>query len=121
MHIANTLTCLAAAAPAGGTPAQGLGVREMGYYLIFFCAVFYFLMLRPQQKKEKERKALVAAIQSGDRILFGGGIIGIVANVKEHVLIVKIANNVKIEILRESVTKVLGKGEEVSDSESEKK
>jgi preprotein translocase subunit YajC len=100
---------------AGQGPGGGPGMM-IGYMLIIF-ALFYFMMIRPQQKKEKERKKLIASIKSGDRILFSNGILGTVTNVKEQTLSVKIADNVKIEIARAAVIRVLDKGEEPGEVE----
>ncbi|MBU4366399.1 MAG: preprotein translocase subunit YajC, partial [Verrucomicrobia bacterium] len=66
-----------------------------------------------QQRKEKERRALIASIKSGDRVVFGGGLIGIVANVKDTVLVVKVAENTKLDVLRASVTRVIQKDEDL--------
>ena len=69
------------------------------------------MLIRPQKRREKERQALLGAVKTGDRVLFGGGMLGVVANVKEKTLIIKIADNVKIEIVRGAVSQVLDKGE----------
>ncbi len=78
-------------------------------WLVIMAAIFYFLMIRPQQRKEKERRSMMSALKTGDRILFGGGLIGMVGSVREHTLTVKIADNTRIEILRGAVTRVLPK------------
>ena len=67
------------------------------------------MMIRPQQRKEKERRALIAGVKSGDRVVFGGGLIGTVANVKDTVLVIKVAENMKLDVLRSSVTRVIQK------------
>lgn len=99
--------------PAGGQGGQGGqgGLMLFGYMIIIF-ALFYFLMIRPQTKKEKERKKMIEAIKSGDRIIFSNGILGTVANVKDQTLIVKIADNVKIEVVRGAALRVLQKDED---------
>jgi preprotein translocase subunit YajC len=97
--------------PAGqGQPAQGGGMLMMGYMVIIF-ALFYFMMIRPQMKREKERKKLIEAIKSGDRVMFCGGMLGVVASVKEQTFVVKVAENVKLEVARGAVVKVLDKDE----------
>ncbi len=96
--------------PAGQGQSQGGSGMMMGYMVIIF-ALFYFMMIRPQQKREKERKKMIEAIKSGDRILFCGGMIGVVAVVKEQTLTVKISDNVKIDIARGAVVRVLDKDE----------
>ena len=68
--------------------------------------IFYFLMLRPQQKKAKEHAKLVAGVKTGDHVVTSSGIHGIIANVKDRTVIVKVADNVKIEFDRASITTV---------------
>ena len=86
----------------------------VGYMLIFF-ALFYFLMIRPQMRKEKERKKMISEMKTGDRVIFCGGMLGTVTNIKEQVLIVKIADNVKVEVARGAVLRVLTAEENVGD------
>jgi preprotein translocase subunit YajC len=109
-----TMTSLAMATPQGG--AGGGGMLGMFLPMIFIFAIFYFMMIRPQQRKEKERRAMIDALKSGDRVLFGGGIIGVVAGVKDNILTVKVSSTVTLEILRGAVTRVLGKDDKI-DSE----
>ena len=91
-------------------------IQTLGFMAIIF-ALFYFMMIRPQTKREKERRKMIDAIKPGDRILFAGGILGTVANVKDQVLAVKIADNVKIEVSRASVIRVLEKDEQPGELE----
>ncbi len=110
-----TMMTLAMGTPPGGPQQQGGGAGLMiGYMLIIF-ALFYFMMIRPQVKKEKERKKLLESIKTGDRILFCGGMIGIVANVKDQTYVVKIADNVKVDVARGAVLRVLDKDEAPGD------
>ena len=85
--------------------------------MVIIFALFYFLLIRPQMRKEKDRKKLVEAVKSGDRIVFAGGLLGTVANVKEQTLMVKVADNVKFEVVKSSVVQVLDKGEEPKEVE----
>src|SRR5512146_594544 len=73
--------------------------------------IMYFLMIRPQQKRLKEHRDMVAAIRRGDTIVTSGGIIGKVAKVDENELQVEIADGVKIKVVRSTVSEVRGKGE----------
>jgi preprotein translocase subunit YajC len=108
----NWLGILAMApAPAGGSGAAPQSSAFMFVWLGLMVALFYFMLIRPQKRREKERRALLEAVKTGDRILFGGGMLGVVANLKEKTLIVKIAENVKVEIVRSAVSQVLDKGE----------
>ena len=89
------------------------------YYIgmmVLMMAIFYMILIRPQRRREQERQNLIANIKSGDRVVFSGGILGTVANVKEKTFVVKIADKVKIEISRGAVSNVLAKGEAPPDS-----
>jgi preprotein translocase subunit YajC len=75
----------------------------------FICigVIFYFLLIRPQAKRQKELQALVAALKTGDKVVTNSGIHGIIANVKEgNTLLLKIADNVKIEIDKSAIAGV---------------
>ena len=107
----------------GSSPAGGAGSPQQSSIFMFvwlglMVALFYFMLIRPQKRREKERVALLNAVKTGDRVLFAGGMLGTVANVKEKTLIVKIADNVKVEIVRRSVSQVLEKGE-VGDKDAQ--
>jgi preprotein translocase subunit YajC len=77
--------------------------------LVIFGA-FYFLLIRPQQKRQKAHTALVAALSTGDEVLTAGGILGKVTAVSELYATVKIADNVEIKIQKATVTAVVPKG-----------
>jgi preprotein translocase subunit YajC len=73
--------------------------------------IMYFLMIRPQQKRLKEHRDMVAAIRRGDTVVTSGGIIGKVTKVDDNELQVEIAEGVKIKVVRSTVSEVRGKGE----------
>jgi len=106
-----TMVAMAPAPQGGEGGAQNSSVF-MFVWLGLMVALFYFMLIRPQKRREKERQALLAAVKTGDRVLFGGGMLGVVANVKDKTLVVKIADNVKVEVVRAAVTQVLDKGAE---------
>ncbi|NCD34931.1 MAG: preprotein translocase subunit YajC [Spartobacteria bacterium] len=81
-------------------------------WIAIMIALFYFMMIRPQQKRAKQRQALLDSVKTGDRIVFSGGMMGVVTNVKDKSVMVKIADNVKVEILRGAVSQVVAKGDE---------
>ncbi len=68
--------------------------------------MFYFLLIRPQQRQRKEQAARIAALQAGDRIVTSAGIHGIVHNVREHTVVVKVAEGVMIEFDKPAITVV---------------
>jgi preprotein translocase subunit YajC len=106
---------LLAMAPPSGTEAnpQGQMIQMIGMFAILG-VMFYFLLIRPQQKQKKEQENLMKNIKSGDRVLMTSGIYGIIANVKEKTFVVKIAENVKIEVLKSAVSGVVQKDVESS-------
>lgn len=84
--------------------------------LILIFIIFYFLLIRPQQKKQKEVKQMLSTIQKGDKIITTGGIHGIVANIKEDIVSVKIADDVKIDVSRSCIAVVKREKEESAQS-----
>jgi len=75
--------------------------------------MFYFLLIRPQQKQRKEQESLLKNVKTGDKVLMNSGIFGIVSNVKEKTLMVKIADNVKVEVVKSAITSVVQKSAEL--------
>jgi preprotein translocase subunit YajC len=76
--------------------------------LVIFGA-FYFLLIRPQQKKQKAHTALISSLSAGDEVLTAGGILGVITGISEHYAIVKIAENTEIKIQKASVSQVVPK------------
>lgn len=103
-----------AAAPAAGGTLDALGAFLP---LILIFVIFYFLIIRPQQKRMKDHKSMLAAIRRGDRIVTNGGIVGSVVKVtNESELLVEIADNVRVKVMREMVADVASKTEPVASS-----
>lgn len=88
---------------------QGSPLGALPFMLIIFAA-FYFLLIRPQQKKQKAHAELVKSLSTGDEVMTVGGILGTVTSVSEHYASVKIAQNVEIKIQKSSVSAVVPKG-----------
>lgn len=100
------------AGAAGGAAAFG---QFLPLILIF--VIMYFLMIRPQQKKAKEHKAMVEALRRGDAVLTQGGMIGKVTHVKEDgELEVEIASGVKVRLVKSAVVQVLSKTEPAANA-----
>src|ERR1700736_2249206 len=91
------------AAPASG-PAGGFGFFVP---FIFIFIIMYFMLFRPQKKRQQEQQRLIASLKTGDKVVTNAGIHGLIANVKETTVIVKVADNVKIEMEKSAVTNVL--------------
>ena len=83
----------------------------MGFLpLVVIFVIFYFLLIRPQSKRAKEHRAMVAALAKGDEVVTSGGILGRVTEIAEQYLTVEIADGVAVKIERATVSKVLPKG-----------
>jgi preprotein translocase subunit YajC len=102
-----------AMAPPGGSSG---GLAQMLPMMVIIFAIFYFMMIRPQQRKEKERKKMIEEIKSGTRVVFSGGILGTVSNVKDSTFTIKVADGVKLEVSRGAVSRVLEKGDKVEEA-----
>jgi preprotein translocase subunit YajC len=88
--------------------------------LVLIFVVFYFLLIRPQQKRVKEHKAMLGALRRGDKVVTGGGIIGTVARVpNDEEVVVDIADGVRVRVVRGTITSILTKGAG-EDTEAEK-
>jgi preprotein translocase subunit YajC len=78
--------------------------------LVLMFVVLYFIMIRPQMKKQKEHKAMIEAIAKGDEVVIAGGVLGRVAKLGDSYLHVEVANGVELQVQRVSVIQVLPKG-----------
>jgi preprotein translocase subunit YajC len=78
--------------------------------LVLIFVVFYFLLIRPQTKRAKEHKAMVAALGAGDEVVTSGGMLGRITEVGDQFLTVEVAEGVRVKVQRHTVTSVLPKG-----------
>jgi preprotein translocase subunit YajC len=109
--------------------AQGFGGGDMGALgsflpLILIFVVFYFLLIRPQQKKQKVHREMLSALHRGDRIVTAGGLVGTVTKIlSDTELTVEISEGVKVRVMRGMVSDVIAKTEArtSNDSDDEKK
>ena len=102
----------------------GLGALGGLLPMLLIIGVFYMLLIRPQQKKAKEHKALVSAVKRGDRVVTSGGILGVVTKVMENGEVqLEIADGVRIRILRASISDVINRSDttRTQDTSAEKK
>jgi len=94
------------AMPGGGAAGQqGNPILSMLPLVLMF-AILYFLMIRPQQKKQKELKKMLSEIKKGDKVITSSGIHGIIAGLKDDSVLIKVADNVKIEFSKSAVVSV---------------
>ena len=98
-------------APQGGEGTPG-GSLFSFLPLVAIVAIFYFLILRPQNKKQKETQKMLAALKKGDRVITIGGIHGLIQNVKESTVIIKVDDNVKLEFNRSAIASVSSQAKE---------
>jgi preprotein translocase subunit YajC len=94
-------------APGGAAgPAGGMAAFQQVIPLVFMFAIFYFLLIRPQQKKAKEHKALLEAIKKGDNVITAGGVHGKITAVDEGIVTLEIATGVNIKIIKSYIAAV---------------
>jgi len=93
---------------AGAAPAGNPLVQMLPLVLIF--VVFYFLLIRPQSKRAKEHKAMVAALSVGDEVVTNGGILGRITEAGDQFVTVEIASGVQVKVQRHTIGSVLPKG-----------
>ena len=98
-----------APAPAAA-PESFLGSLGSMLPLLLMFVVLYFVMIRPQMKRQKEHKAMIEALQKGDEVVCGGGLIGRVAKLGETFVHVEVASGVEIQVQRSAIVQVLPKG-----------
>jgi len=103
---------LAYAMGGGGTGGAGGQGGGLGAFLplILMFAIFYFLLIRPQQKKAKQHKLLLAALKKGDRVVSSGGLHGVVTGLTDDVVTMEVAPKVRVKVSRGSISGVAGKG-----------
>ena len=97
-----------AAAPAAGQSQGG----PMGSIIMLagFIAIFYFLLWRPQRKRSKEHKSLLAGLNKGDEVVTNGGLLGKIIKVSDDFVVVSIAENVEVKIQKPAISATLPKG-----------
>ena len=105
----NSMHPLFAMMPADPTGA-GPSPFSMLLPILGMLLIFYFLMIRPQQKRQKEVQKMLSGVKKGDRVLTASGLYGTVSGVKDDVLVLQIADNVKVEMVKSAVTGVVSQG-----------
>ncbi len=98
----------AQSAPAASGGAESTLISLLPLVLMF--VVLYFIMIRPQMKRQKEHKAMIEALAKGDEVVVAGGLVGRIARLGDTVLHVEVADGVEIQVQRPSVIQVLPKG-----------
>jgi len=104
---------VAMAAPPGGAGGaqQGSWISTL-FPLVVIFAIFYFLMIRPQQKQQKKHREMLSALKRGDKVITRGGIIGVIHGIADNVITVEVAENVRVKFSRDSISGVEANGQQ---------
>lgn len=102
----------------GATGAASGGGMGMFVTMGLIFAIFYFMLIRPQQRKEKERKKTIETLRAGQRVLFAGGLIGTIVETRQYTFVIDIAKGVNVEVARGAISRLLQEGEAPAVEES---
>jgi preprotein translocase subunit YajC len=97
-------------APEAGQRGAGGGAGQMWstlFVLGSFILIFYFLLIRPQQKRQKEMQKMIAALKRGDRVVLSSGFYATIWDIKDDRLVVKLSEEIKVEVLKSAIQQVL--------------
>ncbi len=100
--IETTMFAMMPADPTGAGPSP----FSMLLPILGMLVIFYFLLIRPQQKRQKEMQKMLAGVKKGDRVVTASGMYGVVAGVKDDIVVLKIADNVKVEMLKSAISAI---------------
>jgi preprotein translocase subunit YajC len=103
MSLINNAYAQSSAAPSGG------GIQTI-LMLVMFVGIFYFMLIRPQQKRAKETRAMLEKLAAGDEVVTSGGLLGRVHDINDSIVTLEIADSVRIKVQKSAVTQVLPKG-----------
>ena len=106
MFISDAFAQTAPAAAVGGAQSTLFSLLP----LVLMFVVLYFIMIRPQMKRQKEHKAMIEALAKGDEVVIAGGVLGRVSRLGDSIIHVEVANGVEVQVQRPSVLQVLPKG-----------
>lgn len=93
-------------AQTAGGPSGGQAALMQFLPLVFIFVIFYFLMIRPQQRRMKEHRAMIDAVKKGDTVVTAGGLIGKVSRVQDNEVEVEVAPNVKVRVVKSTLSSV---------------
>jgi len=117
--VTRILTILMMQPSGGGDAGQGLMSTLLMFALII--GIFYFMILRPQQKRAKDRQKLLDALKKGDKVVTAGGMYGTIAGIEEKTVLVQVADNIKMKFERSAITSVVSEGPvETKESKDQK-
>jgi preprotein translocase subunit YajC len=114
MHMNSFATILALTPPpANGQPGQQQNPLMAFLPMILLVVVFYFILIRPQQKRAKEQAKMIAAIKAGDKVVTAAGIVGVILSVKDKTVSIRSAD-AKFEVTKASIVEVIEAGADTS-------
>lgn len=99
----------ASALAPGGNAGSSVAVQILFFAALF--AIFYFLLIRPQQKQRKEREAMLTSVKRGDRVVTSSGLHGTVVGLNEHTVVLKVTDQVKLEFDRSAIGRIVAQSE----------
>ncbi len=97
--------------PSSPTPGGGAFLTSLLPFILIFI-LFYFLLILPQQRRQKKHKTMLESLKKGDRVVTTSGILGTVMNISKEVITLQVADNVKIRVLRDSISEMQKEKEE---------
>ena len=104
---AGTLYALGQMPGSGGQQAPSGGIAGMLFPLVIVFGIFYLLVFRPQKKQKQQHQEMLNDLNKGNKIITSGGIFGQVTRIDDHIVTIKIDNNVKMKILKSSISRVV--------------
>jgi preprotein translocase subunit YajC len=104
----------------GGTTVNNAFLVQIAPLILMF-AIFYFLLIRPQQKRQRERNAMLAALKRGDKVVTIGGLHGTITDLTDDRVTLKVSDNTRLVFERSAINAVLNKTEEKKDEKKEEK
>ncbi len=119
MEYFNLALLMGAPAGAGASSAGSMTTSLVTFALVI--GIFYFLIIRPQNKKQKDTQAMINAMKKGDKVVTIGGIRGTVQSVKDETVIIKVDENTKLEFNKSAVSAVLNAEAEKKDNKKDQK
>lgn len=111
MNVAQAAELAFAQTPSGGGGGSAAVLTQLAFFAAIF-AIFYFLLIRPQQRQKRERERMLTAVKRGDRVVTTGGLHGTVTGLGDHTVVLRVADNVKLEFDRAAIGRIVeGPGE----------
>jgi len=110
MSIAHAADLAYAMGPSPGNAGTGSMFVQIAFFAALF-AIFYFLLIRPQQKQRRDRAAMLTSVKRGDKVVTSGGLHGTVVGVNEHTVMLKVSDQVKLEFDRSAIGRIVAQGE----------